>query len=127
MSRSVLDSSAILAFLQKEPGWDTVQAALPDGIVSSLILAEVITRLRLSGGMPWQITAAWDDLQLFVEPFDDSRARVAGLIVDKTRAFGLSLADRACLGLALELGLPAVTADRAWREVRLGIEVVLIR
>jgi ribonuclease VapC len=127
MSRSVLDSSAILAFFQKEPGWETVQAALPDGIVSSLVLAEVVTRLRLSGGTPWQISAAWDDLQVVVEPFDDSRARVAGLIVDKTRAFGLSLADRACLGLALELGLPTVTADRAWRKVDIGVEIMLIR
>ena len=127
MSRSVLDSSAILAFFQKESGWEAVQVALPDGIVSSLILAEVVTRLRLSGGTPWQITTAWDDLQLVVEPFDDGRARTAGLIVDKTRQFGLSLADRACLALALELGLPAVTADRVWREVRLGVEVVLIR
>jgi ribonuclease VapC len=127
MSRSVLDSSAILAFFQREPGWETAQAALPDGVVSSLILAEVMTRLRLSGGTVWQIITAWDDLQLVVEPFDDPRARSAGLIVDKTRPFGLSLADRACLTLALELGLPAVTADRVWREVHIGVEVVLIR
>ena len=127
MARSVLDASAILAFFQKEPGWEAVGAALPDGIVSSLNLAEVVTRLTLIGGTPSQIIAAWDDLQLVVEPFDDSRARVAGLIVGKTRPFGLSLADRACLGLALELGLPAVTADRVWRKVDLGVEVVLIR
>jgi ribonuclease VapC len=127
MSRSVLDSSAILAFFQKEPGWEAVQAALADGIVSSLILAEVVTRLTLSGGTPWQITTAWDDLQLVVEPFDDSRARVAGLIVDKTRPFGLSLVDRACLALARELGLPAVTADRAWGKVDIGVDIVLIR
>jgi ribonuclease VapC len=127
MSSSVLDSSAILAFFQKEPGWETVQAALSDGIVSSLILAEVVTRLRLNGGTPRQITTAWDDLQLVVEPFDDRRARIAGLMVDKTRPFGLSLADRACLALALELRLPAMTADRVWRQVQLGVEVVLIR
>jgi ribonuclease VapC len=127
MTRSVLDSSAILVFFQKEQGWERVSAALPDGIVSSLILAEVVTRLTLGGGAPSQIIAVWDDLQLLVEPFDDSRARVAGLIVGKTRPFGLSLADRACLALALELGLPAITADRAWRDVKLGVEVVLIR
>jgi PIN domain nuclease of toxin-antitoxin system len=127
MTRSVLDSSAILAFFQKEQGWETVSAALPDAIVSSLIVAEVVTRLTLGGGAPSQVVAVWDDLQLVVEPFDDSRARVAGLIVRKTRPFGLSLADRACLALALELGLPAITADRAWRDVKLGVEVVLIR
>jgi PIN domain nuclease of toxin-antitoxin system len=127
MSRAILDSSAILAFLQKEQGWEKVSTALPDGIVSSLILAEVVTRLTLGGGAPSQVIAVWDDLQLLVEPFNDSRARVAGLIVGKTRPSGLSLADRACLALALELGLPAITADRAWRDVKLGVEVVLIR
>ncbi|HML12415.1 MAG TPA: type II toxin-antitoxin system VapC family toxin [Xanthobacteraceae bacterium] len=127
MSRSVLDSSAILALFEKEQGWEKVRAALPDGIVSSLTLAEVVTRLTLRGGKPWQVAAAWDDLRLFVETFDDARARVAGLLVDKTRSLGLSLADRACLALARELGLPVVTADRSWRGVQIGVEVVLIR
>jgi ribonuclease VapC len=127
MTRSVLDSSAILAFFQKEQGWEQVRAALPDGIVSSLILAEVVARLTLGGGKPSQIAAAWDDLQLIVEPFDDARARIAGLMVDKTRAFRLSLGDRACLALARELKLPAVTADRSWRKVDLEVEIVLIR
>jgi PIN domain nuclease of toxin-antitoxin system len=127
MSRSVLDSSAILALFEKEQGWEKVRAALPDGIVSSLTLAEVVTRLTLRGGKPWQVAAAWDDLRLFVESFDDTRARVAGLLVDKTRSLGLSLADRACLALARELGLPVITADRSWRKVQIGVEVVLIR
>jgi PIN domain nuclease of toxin-antitoxin system len=127
MNRSVLDSSAILALFEKEQGWEKVRAALPDGVVSSLTLAEVVTRLTLRGGKPWQVAAAWGDLQLVVEPFDDARAWVVGLLVEKTRPFRLSLADRACLALARELGLPAVTADRSWRQVQLGVEVVLIR
>ncbi|HXW27241.1 MAG TPA: type II toxin-antitoxin system VapC family toxin [Xanthobacteraceae bacterium] len=127
MNSTVLDSSAILAFLNREPGWERAEAALPDGIVSSLILAEVVTRLTLGGGKPWQVAATWDDLQLLVEPFDAARARAAGFLVDKTRPFGLSLADRACLSLAGELGLPTITADRAWRNVQIGVEIVLIR
>ena len=127
MSRSVLDSSAILALFEKEQGWEKVRAALPDGVVSSLTLAEVVTRLTLRGGKPSEIAAAWDGLQFVVEPFDDARARIAGLLVDKTRPFRLSLADRACLALARELGLSVVTADRSWRKVQIGVEVVLIR
>ena len=137
MSRSVLDSSAILALFEKEQGWEKVRAALPDGVVSSLTLAEVVTRLTLRGGKPWQIAAAWDDLRLVVEPFNEGRARAAGLLVDKTRPLRLSLADRACLALARELRIPVVTADRSWRKVQIadrswrkvqiGVEVVLIR
>ena len=42
---------------------------------------------------------------------------------------GLSHGDRACLALARQLGLPAVTADRPWADVAiaLGDEVSLIR
>ena len=60
MNRCVLDSSALLALFEKEQGWEKVKAALPDGIVSSLTLAEVVTRLTLRGGKPWEIAAAWD-------------------------------------------------------------------
>jgi ribonuclease VapC len=127
MNRCVLDSSALLALFEKEQGWEKVKAALPDGIVSSLTLAEVVTRLTLRGGKPWEIAAAWDDLQLVVEPFDDARARITGLLIDKTRPFRLSLAVRACLALGRELGLSVVTADRSWRQVKIGVEVVLIR
>ena len=44
-----------------------------------------------------------------------------------TRAHGLASGDRACLALARRLGLPALTADRTWAELGLGISVVVIR
>ena len=42
---------------------------------------------------------------------------------------GLSLGDRFCLALAKREGLPAMTADRRWKEVAdpAGVKVVLIR
>ena len=45
----------------------------------------------------------------------------------RTRSAGLSLADRACLALASRLGVPAVTADRAWTTLDVGVEIVCIR
>ena len=44
-----------------------------------------------------------------------------------TRAADLSLGDRACLALASRLGLPALTADRAWKGLELGTDVEAIR
>lgn len=44
-----------------------------------------------------------------------------------TRQLGLSLADRACLALARQLSLPVLTADHAWAEAALELEVKLIR
>jgi PIN domain nuclease of toxin-antitoxin system len=45
----------------------------------------------------------------------------------QTRRLGLSLADRACLALAEREGVPAVTADKKWAMLDIGIKVSLIR
>jgi len=37
------------------------------------------------------------------------------------------MGDRACLGLAQRLGLPALTADLIWTALDLDVEVRLIR
>jgi PIN domain nuclease of toxin-antitoxin system len=44
-----------------------------------------------------------------------------------TERLGLSLGDRACLALAASLGLPAVTADRIWDDLEIGIAVRIAR
>jgi len=44
-----------------------------------------------------------------------------------TATGALSLGDRACLALGERLGLPVVTADRAWADLDLDVAVSLIR
>ncbi|WP_051758091.1 hypothetical protein [Prauserella rugosa] len=44
-----------------------------------------------------------------------------------TRHQGLSLGDRACLALAQRLDRPALTADQAWKNLDLAVDVQLIR
>jgi ribonuclease VapC len=39
----------------------------------------------------------------------------------------LSLADRACLSLALRLNLPVLTCDRIWAELTLPLRIQLLR
>jgi ribonuclease VapC len=65
--------------------------------------------------------------RLTVEPFHYERAIAAGALVAKTRHRGLSLGDRACLALAVELRLPVVTADRAWRDLDIGVDIRFFR
>ena len=59
--------------------------------------------------------------------FTLSQAQIAGDLVVQTRHLGLSLGDRACLALALELGVPVYTADKAWKNLKLGIPIHVIR
>jgi PIN domain nuclease of toxin-antitoxin system len=74
-----------------------------------------------------EIRRAIGRLQLDVHGFDAEHAYIAGLLRRSTRAFGLSFGDRACLALARSLGAPALTADRSWSRLDLGIAIEVIR
>jgi len=58
---------------------------------------------------------------------DGARASAAGLLAAKTKRRSISLGDRACLALAIELGMPVLTGDRAWRDLDIGVEIRLFR
>ena len=123
----VLDSSAILALLNDEAGADVVAEILPSSVVSTVNLAEVIASLVNKGVSGADAEAALLTLDCKSEPFRREEAHLAGRLRESTRQAGLSLGDRACLALALSLGLPVLTADRAWRNLPLEVEVRLIR
>ena len=59
--------------------------------------------------------------------FSTEQATIAAGLAQITRVAGLSLGDRACLALARERRIPAMTADRAWRRLQLGIEIQTVR
>lgn len=123
----VLDSSAVLAVLRDEPGSEAVASRTDGALISAVNLAEVVTRLVERGGSDDAAEAASGSLGLTVVPFDAPQAVAAGLLRRATRSAGLSLGDRACLALAQAEGLPAVTADRAWGDLDVGIAVEVIR
>jgi PIN domain nuclease of toxin-antitoxin system len=125
---SVLDASALLAFLLNEPGADRVRPALPTAIISAVNLAETYGKLVRYGKRLEDAAALIGRLRLRVVPFDTDQARIAVSLWEPTRAAGLALGDRACLALALSLEAPAVTADSRWAECDLGgIRLLLIR
>lgn len=127
MAKAILDSSAVLAFVNREAGWEKAEISIPDCAVSSVNLAEIVAKLLLAGGQMVQIAETVDNLALTVEPFDERRAVAAASWISRTRSAGLSLADCACLSLAEELSLPVVTADRAWSRVDCDLEIQMIR
>ncbi len=127
MSEGILDASAVLAILHGEPGQARAGAFIRPGAISTVNLCEVMTNLTDHGVSEADGRAALSALQLLAIPFDEVQAYSAARLRPITRRLGLSFADRACLALALERALPVVTADRAWANLDLPIEVVLIR
>jgi PIN domain nuclease of toxin-antitoxin system len=123
----VLDASALLAFVRREVGADTIEPLLSRSVISSVNWAEVLQRaISLSLGIQGR-REDLESLGLRILPFDAEDAESTALLWPSTRRAGLSLGDRACLSLAQKLGLPALTADRGWTALNLEVEVRLIR
>jgi PIN domain nuclease of toxin-antitoxin system len=123
----VLDASAVLALLFAERGGDLVQRHLAAAIICAPNVTEVVTKL-IDGGRPSdEAMRVFVALGLTVVPLDSALALRAGAMWEVGRDHGLSLADRACLALAEREKLPALTADRVWRDLKLGVEVQFIR
>lgn len=127
-TEAVLDASALLALIGGEPGADVVAHTIPGAYVSAVNLAEVVGKLTDAGVPNAVVPEILSSLGLIVRPLDGPQAYEVGWLRSATRARGLSLGDRACLALAAQLGLPALTTDRAWKELALdGVEIRLIR
>ncbi|MCL2788433.1 MAG: PIN domain-containing protein [Micrococcales bacterium] len=122
---SLLDASAILAFLWAEPGSDQVAQAFARGTVGctvanwSEVVAKVVARRR-----DWSLAeSALIGKGLGIVPIETVDAVEAGRMWATHPA--LSLGDRLCLSVGQRLGATILTADRQWRD--LSPLVVLIR
>ena len=127
MAKVVLDTSALLAFVNAERGGETVADVIADAVISTVNLAEAVTKLVDRGASLDRAREVLAMAEYEVADFDREQAEDAGALIARTRAKGLSLGDRACLALAQRERLPALTADRRWADVEVGVEVRLFR
>lgn len=123
----VLDASALLAMVQSEPGAEIVEEAVDHGAISTVNWSEVYRRVLARGVAVAGLRDEVESLGLDIVPFSVEDAELAAELGPPTRHLGLSLGDRACLALAGRLGLPALTADRSWLDLDLGVRVEAIR
>jgi PIN domain nuclease of toxin-antitoxin system len=125
---TVLDASALLAFLYAEKGHEVVAEHLTDApAVCAVNWSEVLQKIAIQGADAQKVGDWILALGPEIVPFDGADARYAAALYPGTRRHGLSLADRACLALARRLNTVAVTADRAWKNIDAGVRVELIR
>src|SRR6185437_12314989 len=124
MDRSVLDASAIIAVLDREPGYEKLTLQILGCAVASAVNVAEVQTVLVNRGMATD--DAWRNACSPVRgvvDFTAEQARIAGTLVNHTRPLGLSLGDRACLALGMSLGAPIYTADRAWKKLNARAEV----
>lgn len=123
----VLDSSAVIALVRREHGWEQVQAALEHSVISAVNLTESMTKLIRRGGDPRLVERLLKALDLEVLPWDEELAWASRDLCPLAWTHGISFADRACLTLARHLNLAAMTGDAAWKKTNHGARVALFR
>lgn len=127
MTPHVLDASAVLAWLHAEAGAGRVEEVIGQSQISSVNLAEVLTKVADRGGDVRQTRLDLQVYGLTVHPFSSEQAEVCAELRRGTRTSGLSLGDRACLALGLSLQWPVLTADRVWADLDVGVSIALLR
>lgn len=113
---NVFDASALLAYLQGEPGSGVVREQLESGgACGAANWAEVAQKVRAAGA-DWTLARSLlMSFDLVVEPVIEEDAEAAAGMWRK--GAGLSLGDRLCLAIAARLGAIAWSADLQWRGI----------
>jgi ribonuclease VapC len=125
----VLDTSALLAWIHQEPGGELVAEALKsDCYLSNVNLIELATKLiDQQYKHADQIGEKLRALNINLVDLSERQATTAAMLRKITINKGLSLGDRACLALAIELDAKVLTTDKIWTELKLSIDIINIR
>ena len=116
MARSVLDASALLAYLRREPGWEQVlQVFTGTATMTTVNFGEVAGWLVRNGADETAVRALRNGLVFPLTPVDDDLCIRAALLEPLTRSKGLGIGDRLCLALAARSN-----AARGYRGRRLA-------
>jgi ribonuclease VapC len=125
----VVDASAVIALIAQEKGHEIVKGIIRNSIISTLNASEVAKYLIEHKGLEKAYARSLLERLVFeITPFDSNQCFDTAELIIQTKQYGLSLADRACISLALTKGYPVYTGDRAWSKVKIeNLNVHLIR
>lgn len=128
----LLDASAVLAYLQGEPGWEQVDESLGGAArccVTAANQAEIIAKSLDRGVEQDDLRAILSVLDYTVVGLTVEDGAAAGWMRNLTRPLGLSLGDRLCLAVGQRLKMPILTADRPWVQAApvLALDIRCIR
>ncbi|MEK7170824.1 MAG: PIN domain-containing protein [Patescibacteria group bacterium] len=123
----LLDSSALIAYVNDEPGGEQMAKFFNEPLaISAVNLTESILKLRRLFPNKKFGLETFRKLQLKILPFRQSDLK-AYIDNFSGQEKDISLADKVCLATAVANHCPVITADRSWTKLKLPIEVVCIR
>lgn len=131
--RVVIDASALLAWMFRERGADTVGRLLPFSVVPAPNLVEVLYRAPERGHQtaPSDLRRHVLAMGVRVEPFGEQDVSRAAALIGQSRAAthraSLSLGDGLCLAVAERLGLPVTGGDQLWATLDLRVPFLPFR
>lgn len=125
--KTVLDASALLAYLQDEHGAGKVEKVLHDSIISAVNWSEVVQKASDRGVNVRGLREELEALGVVIAPFTAEHGSAVGLLWKETSKHGLSLGDRACLCLGLAMKAPVFTCDSAWKKLQIGLDIRVLR
>ena len=123
MNSYVLDASAVLAYINAEPGSEMVEEVLFSSTISSANLTEVFSKLVRSGMDAEETRDVLLQCCPSVTAVDREQAETAGIIHAAVTHLGISYADCACLSLGARCDRPVLTADHKWEELDIDFDV----
>lgn len=129
MATNLLDSSALLAFLLREPGQGKVEDKISTAAITAVNACEAMSKLLDMGAGPAMARKEFAALKLRMVAVDEDIAWLAATYRPLTRDRGLSMGDRICLAAGKIHGWPVLTADKAWKglDKKLGVKLEIIR
>jgi PIN domain nuclease of toxin-antitoxin system len=126
-NKVVIDASALLCLLNDEPGADRVIDVLTRCVIGTTNLAEAVSKLRERGLSLDEVREALGGLHLDVRPLSSAQAVIIGDLRPATKSLGLSLGDRACLALAMDLQAEIFTMDAELASADVGVSITDVR
>jgi PIN domain nuclease of toxin-antitoxin system len=124
--KGVCDSSALLASILNEAGGLAI-SAIDTRLVSTVNVTETLSKLT-EKGYPFDLALrSLADLNVTIVDFDRQQSFEAARLRARTRSWGLSLGDRACLALATITGSEVLTAERNWAQAAPHLTITTIR
>ena len=128
-NRVLLDTSALIALLKKEHGFDIIEDIIANSAISSVNFSEFVAVLTRSGIKENEINEIITDIVPEIIPFCIDTSILAGKLAFLSKDYGLSLGDRACIATGEFYKMEIYTTDKIWLKLQPNLKttITLIR